>query len=814
MPNLYGITGNTTGVAVGNTTGLYQQPTGNVVILNGAGTLLGLLSNTGTVGFALTNSGSQVLGSVNSGASLNLSNLTLSSNLVINGGLYVEVNGTQEPIAIGTAVTTANVVPLSGSDISVPTVGNTTIMTFTLPGAGSWRVDTIVDGYTNDTGSIGFENTLYTFVTDPNGNLVPNSYVTVTGIEIAVPGALIEGTGTGSFFVTTSGPTTYTLCAQMEPGSLYGAVVKGSSTGVTRVVYQSLNPNFIVNNISTANTITAGSITTGNILTNNYLFANGQSIFNSIGPGSYGNTQVAAYLAVGNDPTILAIDANITAANAAIVSLQSNAAVQETEISGLRANITAANAAIVTVQNNLNTFETYANAAYATQSNVGTIYTHLNTLDANVGAYEIANNANVGTIYTHLNTLDANVGAYETYANVTYATQANLTSFETYANATFATGSTYSNANVATFLGSGFGSNTITTTGNITAGNIITTNVIGSARYFSGNLAGNVLYDGVNYRLFANAYPLSTPSAYTILGTNGNNFIGGQTVPTYTAGVLQPPQFGYTTGGAQTIGLLATANVVLATGGGTGVHTTLGHTLYQQVSINSAMNNNDRIRGVGNAVDIILNGQNYGSGFNYTVQTGPIVVGLFGTAAATGPGNLAGLSGAFLNATMNPGLSGSSNIAYATGVIGSAGWNTPATVASSAIFPSTIGYARSFNAQINGLANGNLTINNAVGLHVSNTWASTGTITNKYSILVDDTASPIQTASNINMISGTSSGFNSAGVFTATALNAVTGKVGQFAAVSNGSGKNGGQLAYWDTTNSRWSWFDTNLAVS
>jgi hypothetical protein len=80
--------------------------------------------------------------------------------------------------------------------------------------------------------------------------------------------------------------------------------------------------------------------------------------------------------------------------------------------------------------------------------------------------------------------------------------------------------------------------------------------------------------------------------------------------------------------------------------------------------------------------------------------------------------------------------------------------------------------------------------------------------------LVDDTASPIQTASNINMISGTSSGFNSAGVFTATALNAVTGKVGQFAAVSNGTAKNGGQLAYWDTTNSRWSWFDTNLAVS
>ena len=52
------------------------------------------------------------------------------------------------------------------------------------------------------------------------------------------------------------------------------------------------------------------------------------------------------------------------------------------------------------------------------------------------------------------------------------------------------------------------------------------------------------------------------------------------------------------------------------------------------------------------------------------------------------------------------------------------------------------------------------------------------------------------------------------GTYTATALNAITGVTGQYAAVSNGTGKNGGQMAYWDTTNSRWSWFDTNLAVS
>ena len=64
------------------------------------------------------------------------------------------------------------------------------------------------------------------------------------------------------------------------------------------------------------------------------------------------------------------------------------------------------------------------------------------------------------------------------------------------------------------------------------------------------------------------------------------------------------------------------------------------------------------------------------------------------------------------------------------------------------------------------------------------------------------------------MVSTATTGFNSAGVFTVAALNATTGVVGQFASVSNGTAKNGGQMAYWDTTNNRWSWFDTNLAVS
>ena len=72
----------------------------------------------------------------------------------------------------------------------------------------------------------------------------------------------------------------------------------------------------------------------------------------------------------------------------------------------------------------------------------------------------------------------------------------------------------------------------------------------------------------------------------------------------------------------------------------------------------------------------------------------------------------------------------------------------------------------------------------------------------------------LPTTINSNLTIAGSNSLLKVSTYTATALNAITGSVGQVAAVSNGSGKNGGQLAYWDTTNNRWSWFDTNAAVS
>jgi hypothetical protein len=167
---------------------------------------------------------------------------------------------------------------------------------------------------------------------------------------------------------------------------------------------------------------TFGNIGTGSIYTNNYFYANGVSIFTGINSGitNLQNEITAANAAIvtANSAVVSYVNSQISTVNTSITNVttawQANAAFQNTWLSNLQANIGSVNA-------NIGSYYTWANLNYATQSNVGSIYTHINTLDANVGLYEINTNANIGSIFNHLNTLDANVGAYESWANANVA---------------------------------------------------------------------------------------------------------------------------------------------------------------------------------------------------------------------------------------------------------------------------------------------------------------------------------------------------------------------------------------------------------
>ena len=108
---------------------------------------------------------------------------------------------------------------------------------------------------------------------------------------------------------------------------------------------------------------------------------------------------------------------------------------------------------------------------------------------------------------------------------------------------------------------------------------------------------------------------------------------------------------------------------------------------------------------------------------------------------------------------------------------------------------------------------GNLTYN--LG-NVTSFWANTYTGNLTVGTVASDriTTANVIVSGDIDVTGniGVTTGFVKYGVFTSTALNGYIGQVGWVAAVSD-SPTVGGRLAFWDTTNSRWSYVSDNTAV-
>jgi len=110
---------------------------------------------------------------------------------------------------------------------------------------------------------------------------------------------------------------------------------------------------------------------------------------------------------------------------------------------------------------------------------------------------------------------------------------------------------------------------------------------------------------------------------------------------------------------------------------------------------------------------------------------------------------------------------------------------------------------------------GNVTSAVTAGTVTTNAQAnitSVGTLTTKIASGLVSTTGNIVGANILTAGLISATGPVSVGVYTATNLNLVTGSVGALAAVSN-SPTVGGRLAFWDTTNARWSYVSDNTAV-
>ena len=554
----------------------------------------------------------------------------------------------------------------------------------------------------------------------------------------------------------------------------------------------------------------AGSVSVGNIKsTNGYFWANGTAYSTGGGSGTYGNANVAAYLptysgniggtlTTGAQNYITTLNGVSTIGTSATGLLTfdglgvSGLGIQATQttVSGtnfrvFNGNISAEYNQSYTPGSGYGGYITAANNITATGNVIGANFLFANGQpvasntygNANVAAYLPTYSGSMGagtgiTVSGQLTAtvLDGTNGLYVydgtgktlfTADTVDGVQVWNKYPFLANANVTVTSGNhfigdgslltnlpvqpgTYSNTNVAAYL-----------TGSITVGNIASTNgyfwangtaySTGGGSSFTGNLAGQTLYDGANNYITANAYPFSTPS--TAVGSGYYQTYLRNKKPTYSAGVLQAP--GSTNGVVTTIS--QEANIALQSAYGSTTTTLIANENYLQVwpvTANS-MSNSDRIRAIAGIAEVDLNGKTWGV-MSSTAQNLASIVGSNGVASIIGNGQAATAVGQLASAQIVP-QGGSANVQYATGVLSTVSFSANA---SNSYTASNIAYARLIGGYIS--PTGNLTIQNAIGLHTYSGWAgSGGVVTNqRYAVLNEDTNTIIQSAGNMVLTSG------------------------------------------------------------
>jgi hypothetical protein len=378
-----------------------------------------------------------------------------------------------------------------------------------------------------------------------------------------------------------------------------------------------------------------------------------------------------------------------------------------------------------------------------------------------------------------IQTINANLGAYQTYANVTFSTVANAASQQTQIDGILNGTTTLANvlstggyfwANGTPYsTGGSSGVTQIVAGGNITIDppggtGIVTITATGSpgpaGPGFSGNLAGNILYDSINERIIANAFPLSTANISV-----PNNTISRFVVydPVYTNGQLQqPPLANATVGGtgivstsAQSIGFVQTANIAMQSGYGFGSQnrdtTNFLSTMAVTPVTANGMSTNDRVRGGVFTLDYVSNAINWGTMSTASQNASPLAA-LNAFVNLNGAGSIGAAVGGNYGVQITPPATGTNaNVQYATGLLAFTNlFNTAGTTGKANVV-----YSRGVAPFITGFSS-NLTVQNAIGLHTYSGWAGSGTVgsannptTGRWALLNEDANTAIQTNGNV-----------------------------------------------------------------
>ena len=526
--------------------------------------------------------------------------------------------------------------------------------------------------------------------------------------------------------------------------------------------------------------IARSAVVQGNVSAN-YFLGDGSKLTGIVGQASYTDSNVAAYLP-GYTGTI--------AASSTIIDLYSNAATQSTAISGIASDVTTL----------------YSNAA--TQSTaISGIASDVTTLYSNAATQSTA----ISGIASDVTTLYSNAATQSTAITGITSDVATL-----YSNAaTQSTAISGVAADVTTLYANAATQSTAIT--GITAGTTTLANVRSTNGYFwsngtaysNGDLAGSTLSDSVNLRIFANASGASAPTVADYAWSK--NIVA----PNYIGGVfnIATPSATQTTNNAVTTALFSANIPFQSTYQTTSLTNAFGALSYVQtwpVTANS-MSNNDRVRALGGVIDVFMNGKTWGA----NLSAASPAVGINGVVNAIGNGTHNGIQGMQGICTVTPtDLVNSANITYITGFQGALTMYPTFSTSAKA----NVAYFRAVNCTTTGIS-ANLVVRNAIGVFTASGWAGTGvtsatTAQNRYALLNEDQYTSIKTNGNIVFSATATISTVQLASYSATTVNTLAGAAGMIVSITNGTGKNAGQLAYWDTTNTRWSWVDSNLAVT
>jgi hypothetical protein len=589
--NTINTTGNITGgYILGNgsqLTGLPQQyGNANVAAFLDSGTNTLDIITTGTVeGSRLQTSGAagNITGANYIGANFFVGDGSLLTNVATTYGNTQVSNYLASGTNTGNIVTTANI---SGQYI----LGNGSQLT----GLGATYSNANVTTLLASFGS----NTISTSGNITGGNIIGNGQALTN-----LPAANIVGTVANAAYATNAGSATVANSANSVAGAnvtgtvdsatqaatanVANSVAGGNVTGqvanalVAGTVYTAAQPN-----ITSVGTLTSLSVTgntsTGGIKTDNFYYANGTPISFA---GTYGDSNVTTLLSSFGSNSI-STTGNVTAGNVAgngaglsnltganVSGQVANALVAGTVYTAAQPAITSVGTLTsLSVTGNVtggnilsSTFQavnsgggTLKNASGASQIQWGggggnnvsiDVATNINPANAAVaisptgsGTVRITpagggamNNMIIGNITPAA----ANVTTLGTTGNITAA--GILTDGYYYANGTpvtFGGGGTYGDSNVNTLLAS-WGSNTLSTTGNVSVGNLnMTGRVFDTSGVFQVNAAGNIVLVPTGSVEISGPTVITggklTTGAVTYANTDGT---AGQVLTTYGNGV-------------------------------------------------------------------------------------------------------------------------------------------------------------------------------------------------------------------------------------------------------------------------------------